>query len=140
MPKAASASPTPLSASGSRPGMVLALLIVTLALVGTLAWQAISAMRGREALTEAVLRDYAGLAAGGYAGRITTELQLYAFDPALQRLDARRDAPLPVPAPLEIWTNPDTKLTIPLVRSYLRLRPGATDLEVSGEALTPSVR
>src|SRR5262245_19297903 len=123
-----------------RPSLVLGLLIVTLALVGTLAWEAISAMRAREALTEAVLRDDADLAAGMYASRITAELQLYAFEPALQPLGVSAQAPLPAPVPLEIWTDPRTKLTIPLVRTYFRLPPGASDLELSGVPVPRAVR
>jgi signal transduction histidine kinase len=120
--------------------VALGLLVATLALVGALVWQAISAMRARDALTEAVLQDYADLAAGVYAQRITAELQLYALEPALQPLGVAPNAPLPAPAPLEIWTNPETKLTIPLVRTYFRLAPGAPDLELSGEALSQAVR
>src|SRR6185295_6565535 len=100
---------------------VLVLLVAALALVTALAWQAVSAMRARRQVTEQVLADYARLAAMGYASRITSELEFFAFDPALERLGTRTDGPLPPPAPIVVETEPGRPLSIPLVRTNLRL-------------------
>jgi signal transduction histidine kinase len=128
------------SATSSRIRWVVVLLLVAVALVTALAWQAVSAMRARRQVTEHVLADYAGLAALVYATRITPELEYYAFGPALERLGTTPGGPLPRPEPIVVETEPGQSLSIPLVRSYWRLPLSSGELLSRGEDLPASTR
>src|SRR5262245_3729075 len=127
-------------APSSRIRWVVVLLLLAVCLVATLAWQAVSAMRARRQVTEQILADYARYAALSYASRITPELELYAFGPALERLGTRPSGLLPSPEPIVVETEPGKSLSIPLVRSYLRLSLASGELVSSGEEIPASAR
>ena len=127
-------------AGPSRSTVVLGLLLGALALVAGLAWEAISAMQARSALTEGILEDYAELASNSYAARLRAELEIFAFAPALERLGTGVGATLPAPAPIEVETEPSHRLSIPLVRSYFRVPLRGGDLVGLGADMSAEER
>lgn len=127
----------------SRSTLVLGLLVAILALGALLAWQAYSALRARSQLMKHVIDEYSALAVASYQTRMTGELEYYAFEPALAPLRAARRE-LPSPAPIEVWTDPRTKLSIDLVDTYFRMPAangdGAAAFEQRGRQLSPARR
>jgi signal transduction histidine kinase len=65
---------------------IVALLLVTLVVVVALAVQAITTSRYHQTTAEKVLRDYARLAAGQYAGRASQDIYYNLVNPAIQKL------------------------------------------------------
>jgi signal transduction histidine kinase len=74
---------------------IVTLLLVTLLVVVVLATQAITTSRYHQTTAEKVLRDYARLAAGQYAGRASQDLYYNLVNPAIQQLSRTGGRGLP---------------------------------------------
>jgi len=117
----------------SRPGPIVALLLLTLVLAGVLTLQAHLSMRYHRAAAEKVLRDYAMLAADELARRSVNEIGFNGFYLLVGTL---RDeaAQGRLPGPPDLCANPDEaiRLASDLVRSTFRYDVASRQLEMAG--------
>ena len=123
---------------------VAALLLLTLALAGTIALQAYRNFLGHKATAERVLHDYARLAAARFANR--TEMNFYyenfwpAMD-ALRRVKAGDpDVALPAPSSLPATTEPHSTDFRKLARYTFRYGLHTGRLETAGAVPSAAVR
>jgi signal transduction histidine kinase len=123
---------------------IVFVLLLTLALTGVITYEAQDAIQSHRRSARRVLADYADLASSEFARRTKIELEFEAFQPGLQAAQDNGKAPPgrvtapPAPKPIVVWIDPDTRMSIDLVRYNFRLPFGnggvATgDLATSGE-------
>lgn len=85
------------------------MLVLALALMVVLAWQAVGASQHQKMQAERVLRDYSAYAAVRFASRVAYALYLYSSGPALKSVDHERTklGHLPEPARLSLPEDSD---------------------------------
>lgn len=105
---------------GRRPLVIVALLSVSLLLVGILGWQAWRIQQANAAVAESVLREYAILVADEYGRRAMAGLGYYGYFPLVQRI-----ADLPSPRAMREAT-PDTTVA----SNYFRITAGQRQIEI----------
>ena len=117
------------------------MLVTTLALVALIALQAQYAVRSHRQAAEAVLRDYARLAAGEYARRLTAEVGFTGYFPIVTYLKRPEVASAPLPVPEAVAASGDAKLrqAAGLLRTFFRLGDGG-NLETAGAPLSPETQ
>jgi signal transduction histidine kinase len=89
--------------------LVVALLLVSLGLMGVLTWEAYDAARAQRATVEAVMQDYASLAGAEFVRRAAAQVGYYGHYTLLNALKVSAD----LPAREDLGVNPDD----PIVRS-----------------------
>lgn len=119
-----------------RSTLVVALLILSLALVAVLAWQAHDTALSHRAAAESVLRDYAALAAREFVRRATAEIGFRGYYPRLNILRERAETPTPAEIERMIGAREDS--VPPLARYCFRLQ--GEDLHVSGNGPDEATR
>lgn len=88
-----------------RAGFTTAALIAIVVLVAALAWEAVTAARAQRETVEAVLRDYADIAAQQYAGSVASTLDYDWFYPVLRAAALVDDRLVVEPPQAEIRTQ-----------------------------------
>ena len=132
--------------SGSRIPFIVIFLVLAAATLAALADQARRTIRSYRETTDRVLTTYSNLAANNFAQRSAAELKNFAFIPALQILEnaLMESGKLPEPAPLEVWTDDTTKVSIDLIGTafLLRIDGGGSlnTLVTAGDSLAPTIR
>jgi len=130
---------------------IVFVLLLTLALTGVITYEAQDAVRSYRRSARRVLADYADLASSEFARRTKIELEFEAFQPGLRGAEEDgavprgREPALPVPKPIVVWIDPDTRLSIDLVRYNFRLPfvdggPATRDLATSGEEVPAAIK
>lgn len=117
-------------------------LVVSLGLIVVLAWQALAAAAGHQALARRVLRDYADLAATELIRRGSTFLFTYGFDVAAQALARTPTAPGTWPS-REAWATAmpqPSKRALELVDDFVRVDTTSGSFESSGESVSREVQ
>ncbi len=113
-------------------------LVVSLALIAVLAWQAMAAAAGHRALARRVLRDYADLAAIELIRRGSTFVFTYGFDVAAQaltRAHAATAAPLPSRDAVTAELPAQSQRAIELVGDVIRVDTARARVDSSGATL-----
>ncbi len=96
--------------------------VLALALIAALAWEAVAAARAQRETVEAVLRDYAEIAAEQYAGGVAMALDYGWFFPVLRGM-TETDVGLRVPGPeFEIRTQMGSHRMSVLATRFFRAR------------------
>ncbi len=111
---------------------IVGLLLASLILVAVLAWQALDAALSHRKVAEAVLRDYARLAADEFVRRSLSEVGYYGYYRVLTVLGQRGpEAPLPTREDL-IAADARIERPLTLVRYFFELEETSGRLRVSG--------
>ena len=130
-----------LEREGSRSGLVVGLLLLSLAMTGVLAWQAQVSTAYHRVAAEKVLRDYALLTADEFARRTVNEIGFYGFYPLVTaiRQEAAKGRLL---SPSEIQASGDENVRPAgdLVRSTFRYETASKCLETLGPEPSSSER
>lgn len=128
---------------GSRTAFISVLLLLALVLTVGVAWQAHDAARSHRETAEAVLHDYAALAAGEMIRRsvtVFTRGYSYHLKLALDRV-AADGGDLPAPHRLDTGGRESVARALEVARFFLRYRLGDLgSLEIAGDPLTPEER
>ena len=125
----------------SRSGLVVALLLSSLALAGILTWQAQASMRYHRAAAEKVLHDYAMLAADEFARRAANEIGFYGFYPVVTAI--RQEAAqgrLVSPSDLHASRDETVQAAADLLRTTFRYEVRSGRLEMLGPEPDPATR
>lgn len=120
----------------------LVFLIVSLAVIAILTWQAVSAASGHRALADGVLRDYADLAAVEVVRRGSTFLFTYGFDvgaQALARARASSGTDLPSREAIRAAMPDQSKRAIELVGSLVRVDTERRTIDVAGDPVPAEI-
>lgn len=122
-------------------GIIGGLLLASLVLVGGLAWQAQDAARSHRAAAEAVLRDYAALAAEEFVRRSVAEVGYRGYFPlvnALGAFDAATEDP-PSHAQIAAHLEGRGQASLDLVRYAFRFDPPSGHLSTPSPTPPPAV-
>ena len=126
---------------GSRSGLVVGLLLLSLVMTGVFAWQAQTSTVYHRVAAEKVLRDYAMLTADEFARRAVNELGFYGFYPLVTAI--RQEAAkgrLLSPADLRTSGDENIRPAGDLVRSTFRYDRASKCLETLGPEPSASER
>ena len=134
----------PWPSASARATLIAAMLLVSLATAGVLAWQAAAAASSHRASAESVVRDYAALIADEAIRRSSTELGYAGYYTLLAALAQAASQPAGLDAgtaaALRSAPNDRLRLAAGLARSIFLFERGAHAIEFFGELPPPEAR